>query len=187
LREIFLSKLKVLNQYIVAFNGLDNADYDFDFKVKDEFFTCFENSEIKGGELDVKLILTKKPHSLELNISIKGKVKIICDRCLEEFTEKIKFSDSIPVEFGEVTNFDTDEDFVILSKSENEINISQFIYEFAHFALPFTRTHHNDKSGKSGCNPEMLAIIEKLRPKNEDVEADPRWAKLAEIKNNNVK
>ena len=187
MREIFLAKLKVFNQYIVAFNGLDNSDYDFDFKVKDEFFSCFEASEIKGGDLTVKLILTKKPHSLELQISLKGKVRIICDRCLEEFEEKIKFSDTIMVEFGEQTNFDTDEDYVILSKSENEINISQFIYEFAHFALPFTRIHHNDKTGKSGCNPEMLAILEKHRATKEEKTADPRWEKLAEIKNNIVK
>lgn len=187
MREIFLAILKILNQYIVPFNGLDNADYNFDFSVSDEFFSCFENSEIKGGDLTVNLILTKNAHSLELNISLKGKVRIVCDRCLDEFDEQIKFSDKISVEFGEETNFDTDEDFVILSKSENEINISQFIYEFANFALPFTRYHHADKKGNPGCDPAMLEILEKHRYKNEEKIADPRWAKLAEIKNNNVK
>ncbi len=179
--------MKLLSQYTVPFNGLDNKDYDFDFTVSDEFFACFENSEIKGGDVDVKLILTKKTHSLELDISVSGKVRIECDRCLDEYYEDIDFSNKIMVEFGEETNFDTDDDFVLLKKGENEINISQFIYEFCHFALPFTRYHHDDENGNSGCNPEMLAILDKHRTTNKQETADPRWAKLTEIKNNNVK
>lgn len=176
--------MKILSQYKVPFNGLDNKDYDFDFTVGDEFFACFENSEIKGGDLDIDLILTKKTHSLELEINLSGKVRIACDRCLEEYYEEIDFCDFIQVHFGEETNFDTDEDFVVLSKGENSINISQFIYEFAHFALPFTRCHENDENGNPGCNPEMLAILEKHSITEPEKLADPRWDKLQEIKNN---
>jgi uncharacterized metal-binding protein YceD (DUF177 family) len=176
-----------LNQYTVPFNGLDNTDYDFDFTITDEFFACFEKSEIKGGDVAVKLILTKKTHSLELDITVRGDVKVECDRCLDEYYEEIEFSNKIMVEFGDETNFDTDDDFVFFFYFENEINISQFIYEFCHFALPFTRYHYDDENGNSGCNPEMIAILDKLRTTKTEEIADPRWAKLTEIKNNNVK
>jgi uncharacterized metal-binding protein YceD (DUF177 family) len=176
--------MKVLDQYIVHFNGLDNKDYEFDFAVGDDFFACFENSEVKGGDLDVKLILTKKTHSLELEISLAGRVKVLCDRCLEEYYEDIDFCDFIQVEFGDETNFDTDEDYVTLSKDENSINISQFIYEFAHFALPFVRFHADDENGNPGCNPQMLELIQKHSSVEPENIADPRWAKLQEIKNN---
>ncbi len=179
--------MKFLSQYIVPFNGLDNKDYDFSFTVTDEFFTYFPNSEIKGGNVDVKLVLSKKTHSLELNIHVVGEVKVECDRCLDEYEEDIDFNNKIMVEFADETNFDTDDDFVRLKTGENEINIAQFIYEFCHFGLPFTRYHYDDENGNPGCNPEMLAILDKHRANEKQKTADPRWAKLSEIKNNNVK
>ena len=124
---------------------------------------------------------------MDLNINICGKLKIVCDRCLEEYYEQISFADSINVEFGDETNFDTDKDYVILDRNENEINIAQFIYEFANFALPLAHYHPNDKNGNPGCNPEMLKALKKYSNIKKTKEADPRWEKLKEIKNNNVK
>jgi uncharacterized metal-binding protein YceD (DUF177 family) len=179
--------MKVLTQYSVHFRDLDNSDYEYNFTVSDSFFSCFEKSEIKGGNLDVKLILSKKPNTLELDITLTGRVKIVCDRCLEDYFQDINFNDKISVELGDETNFDTDKDFVILDRNENEINISQFIYEFAHFAIPLSHYHPNDKNGNCGCDPKMLDTLKKYSNSKKNNTVDPRWEKLTEIKNNNVK
>ncbi|PLX09439.1 MAG: hypothetical protein C0596_02575 [Marinilabiliales bacterium] len=173
--------MNYLSQYIVQFHGLDKNEHRFNFTVNDEFFEYFEDGIIKGGDFDVIMILIKKTGSLHLNISLKGSVQIVCDRCLELYKQDIDFEDTVSVEFGDETNFDTNSECVILDKNKSEINISQFIYEFANFALPLQHYHPDDENGNSGCNVEMLELLNKHLIKEEE-KTDPRWDALKELK-----
>ena len=170
-----------LSQYIVPFHGLDNKEACFDFVVNDEFFSYFEEGIIKGGDIDVQIAVVKKSTSLTLTIGLKGAVKIASDRCLEVYSENIEFEDTILVEFGEETDFDTNRDVVILDRNKSEINISQFIYEFANFALPFQHYHPDTADGKLGCNQEMLNLLNEHLLVEEEI-IDPRWEKLKDLK-----
>jgi uncharacterized metal-binding protein YceD (DUF177 family) len=173
-----------LSQYIIPFHGLDSKEHLFNFTVEDAFFDYFETKIIKGGVIDVNLDLIKESNSLHLKLSLKGSVKIICDRCLELYDQDIDFTDTIVVEFGEETNFDTNRDCVILANDKSEINISQFIYEFANFALPLQHYHPDKENGEPGCNKEMLEILNKHIVSEDNKNIDPRWEKLKELKNN---
>jgi uncharacterized protein len=117
------------------------------------FLSFLKKVKLSGGNVDIDLVLIKRANSLHLKLSLKGFVKLACDRCLDEYSQEIKISDTIVVEFGEETNMDSDSDIVILSRAETEINISQFIYEYAHFALPLSRLHPLDNVGS------QLAIL----------------------------
>jgi uncharacterized metal-binding protein YceD (DUF177 family) len=171
-----------LSQYIVPFHDLNDKQHTFDFVVNNEFFNYFEEGIVKGGDIKVQLTVVKKTSGLHLSFSLSGFVKIICDRCLELYNQDINFEDSIFVEFGEETDFDTNRDVVILDKNTSEINISQFIYEFSNFALPLQHYHPDTADGKPGCNPEMLELLNKHLLKKEDQVIDPRWEKLKELK-----
>ena len=167
----------------MPFNGLDNKEKQFDFVVTDEFFEYFEENTIKGGNIDVSLILQKKSHSLHLKIKLNGSVKLICDRCLELYNQDIDFENIIIAQFEDQTNFDTDQDFIIIEEGKTEINIAHFVYEFAHFALPLQHYHPDTDSGESGCSKEMLEVLEKHLIEEKTKVIDPRWEKLYEIKN----
>jgi uncharacterized protein len=67
---------------------------------------------------------------------------------------------------------------------EYELDISHYIYEFVHLALPLKRTHPLDKKGNSTCDPVML---QKLSEHVIDIEkkADPRWDELKKLMNDN--
>ncbi|MDR2009362.1 MAG: DUF177 domain-containing protein [Bacteroidales bacterium] len=182
--------MNYLSQYSIPLNGLDsNKEYKYSFVVNDAFFDFFEKSLIKGGSLDVQVKLNKKSTSLNMEIRISGNVVLPCDRCLDDYNQEIDFADNIAVALSDETNFDTNEDFVTLDRNANEINISQFIYEFSHFALPFIHYHPNDKNGNPTCNPEMLRIIEEhsvhISENNIFDVVDARWEKLIEIKKEN--
>ncbi len=172
-----------LSQYIVPFHSLNDKEHSFVFVANDEFFKEFEEGIIKGGEISVQLAVVKKTNGLHLGFSLNGIVKIVCDRCLELYNEDVDFKDSIFVEFAEVTDFDTNRDVVTLDKNTSEINVSQFIYEFSNFALPFKHCHPDDVNGKPTCNQEMLKLLDKHLLKVEDQVIDPRWEKLVELKN----
>jgi uncharacterized protein len=176
--------VKELRKYVIPFAGLKEGRYEFEFNIDDSFFEHFESSEIMEGKLDVDVILLKKPQFLELDFDIKGKVRTVCDRCLGEFDFPLTYKGKLFFKFGEQSYELTDE-IIILAASEHEINISQYIYEFIHLALPY-RKIHPDINGVSGCDSAMIQKLEELR--TEDIKKtgyNPSWDKLKEITNKN--
>ena len=124
------------NRYVIDLDGLDEKEYFFEMKADDAFYQSYEQGDIKGGDVFIKVSLLKKKSSLLLNFDLSGKVKLVCDRCLEIYEQPIAISDDILVNYGEETNFDTSSDAVTLSRDSSSIDVSQFIYEYSHFALP---------------------------------------------------
>ena len=167
-------------KYVIQFAGLKEGRHEFKFDVDDSFFEQFESSEIKKGKLDVTVILDKNRQVLEMGFFIQGTVQSICDRCLDELDLPLQYQGKLFFKFGEESYELTDE-IIILSSSEYKINISQYIYEFIHLALPY-RKIHPDINGASGCNSGMIQKLESLtnhetREKNYNYS----WDKLKEI------
>jgi uncharacterized metal-binding protein YceD (DUF177 family) len=120
---------------------------------------------------------------LEFDFILKGSVIVTCDRCLDDLEVPVDFSSKLFVKFGDTTEEQTDE-IIVLSHAEHELDISQYIYEFAHLSLPFKRVHP-DKKGKSTCNKEMLKKLDEYIIRNEQEETDPRWDDLKNLLNHN--
>ena len=176
------------NQYIIPLDGLEEKEYSFDFKADDAFFQSYGSGDIEGGDVDVKVTLLKKKTSMLLNFDLSGTVKLTCDRCLELYEQPIEINDDVLVNYGDETNFDTNSDAVTLSREATSIDVSSFIYEYSHFALPIAHYHPDDANGNPTCNPKMMELIDKYKveatEKTEDA-IDPRWEALRELKNNN--
>jgi uncharacterized protein len=176
--------VKDLKKYVIPFAGLKEGRHEFEFDVDDSFFDQFDSSEIKKGKLDVTVILLKYLQVLELSFNIDGLVKTICDRCLDEFDLSVKYEGKLFFKFGEESYELTDE-IIILSSSEHEINISQFIYEYIHLSLPYRRIHP-DINEISGCNPGMIQKLESLKIDDlKEKNYNPSWDKLKEITDKN--
>ena len=95
---------------------------------------------------------------MEVQFLLKGVATVICDRCLDPVDLPVEYDGKIYVKFGEET-VEQDENLLILSRAEDELDVSQYLYEFAHLSLPLKRVHVADETGKNGCNPEMLAKL----------------------------
>jgi uncharacterized metal-binding protein YceD (DUF177 family) len=108
----------------------------------------------------------------------------MCDRCLDEFDFPLTYHGKLFFKFGEKSYELTDE-IIILSSTDHEIDISQYLYEFIHLALPY-RKIHPDKNGESGCNSAMIAKLEALRTDEiKSADLNPAWDKLKEITDKN--
>lgn len=178
--------MKTLNSYIINYSSLKNGNHTFDFHIDNEFFTFFENSEIKIGEIDVAVNMLKANDFLQLGFSIKGIVNTICDRCLENFDMQIEGNYELIVKFGE-TFEEVDEETIIIPRNEYELNVSQYIYEFIHLCLPLAKTHEEYSIDGSKCNEEMVKKLEEYMIRNveedklENKNTDPRWDILKNI------
>jgi len=174
----------LLKQFAIQFASLKPGMYDFKFDINEKFFDHFEESEVKHGKLNVLVELNKQPRMFILNFKITGTVKLICDRCLDDFDLDIDTENRLIVKISNDTKEETDE-IISISESEHSINAAQYIYEFIHLALPSKRTHPENKKGKSGCNKDVLKKLEEHKSKeNIKTEIDPRWESLKKIKFN---
>jgi uncharacterized metal-binding protein YceD (DUF177 family) len=73
-----------------------------------------------------------------------------------------------------------------VNPNEHELDLMQYFLECICLSLPIKRIHPDDISGNSGCNSEMLNILNahKSSTTGEKSENDPRWDKLKDLLNN---
>lgn len=179
-----------LNTYKIPHTKLSNGEHSFVFAVDDAFFAKVNQTDygVKRGNLNVEVHLTKKKDILILDIFIEGTVNIQCDRCLDYFDLPIEYRGNLYVEFGEETSDLSDiYDSMVLAYTEDELDLSQHIYEYVNLSLPYSCVHPEDENGKSQCNQEMLKKLDQYLINDEDdkndEEIDPRWEKLKSLMN----
>jgi uncharacterized metal-binding protein YceD (DUF177 family) len=168
--------------FTIPIGGLKEGLRIFEFKIDSTFFSRFEDSELREGDLKAEVCAEKRSSHMDLMIRITGTVDLPCDRCLETFKHRVACENRILIKFGKAHD-ETDPDIITLAKDENELDLAHFFYEFISLALPIQRVHPSKPGSINGCDPGM---IEKLNEHivNEE-ETDPRWNELKKLINNN--
>lgn len=175
-------EMSLFDGFDILFSNLKTGKHLFNFKVTDSFFEPLDYSEIKKGNLKVKISLNKQSTMMVLDFDIKGTVKLECDRCMEEFDFPIKTKQQLVAKFSNQDLEDANDEIVSLSPNASEINVGQYIYEYIVLAIPYRKVHP-DVKGKSTCNPKMLEKLEQVKIKEGNEQAiDPRWEKLKSLK-----
>jgi len=170
-----------MDDYTIPFYGLKEGVHAYDFEIDNWFFEFFDNPDLPGGKLRVLLSLARKPSFLELEFSFKGHLRLICDRCLDEYDHLVDFEQKMFVRFGDKDEEQSDI-VVVIPKEETRLNVAQYIYEFAALSIPVKKVHPDDENGKGTCNQEMIRKLEQHQ--RDSVEyTDPRWEVLKNLKN----
>lgn len=165
--------MKQLKEYQIPFLGLKVGVHEYEFTLDNAFFDAFEYSEITEAKVFVELALEKQSTMLVLDFSLKGDVQLLCDRCGDPFMQEITSKDRLIVKFGDETGH-TDEDILVLGPSENTVDVAQYLYEYAHLALPAKHVH----ASESECNQEVLAAYKKYAVENDNRDD---WAALKNL------
>lgn len=141
--------------YSIQFKGLAIGKHNFSWQLGKAFFSSFEMSEITDGCVEATLELEKKSDMLTFRFNLKGYAVVMCDRCLDDVSIPIDYAAELFVKFGDETHEET-ADLLILAYEEHEIDVSHYLYEYAHLALPYRRVHPDDANGEPTCNKEMM-------------------------------
>ena len=144
-------EMDIEKRYSIEYKGLKNSIFDFDFEVDDALFTHYESRDIKGGECQVRATMLKNDRQLDFDITIKGSVVCECDRCLEDCSIEIDYAGHLVVRLSDEQG-EYDGEVMWLSPAENEVNLTQYIYESIVLSLPYQRVHPEGE-----CNPDMIA------------------------------
>ncbi len=174
-------KLNYFRQFILQHKELGIGIHNYSFCIDKRFFERIKHSELKKGNVNVDLKLEKKERLLLLDFSISGEVNVMCDRCLDYYNQPIKGQEILTLQIG---NKNSEESFNVstIPESQNEIDISNYIYEYICLLIPLKCVHPEDKNGKSLCNAEIIKKINELSNYNS---SDSRWEVLKKISFNN--
>lgn len=127
----------------IDLRNLENAPIDLQLTLGDSYFAALDQDEILGGE--VRVAVSAKAvagDSFLFRISVAGKVRVLCDRCLEEVTLPVETTEQMALRYGAETDAaDESYDVTVIPFSANTYDLSWDIYEFIALALPIQRTH----------------------------------------------
>lgn len=178
-----------LSKYEIAFKGLAEGSHQFNYEIDDRFFEKFENSLVVKGQLIANVTFNKQSTLLSIDMAVKGTVELMCDRCLDNYDQKVKHKSKLFVKFGSQTEEMSDE-MIVIPLDQHLIDISQYLYELIVLGLPIKHVHPNNKSGKSDCNPEMINklneyLVEEVSAgAEEEPVIDERWNELKKLLDN---
>ncbi len=155
--------LSEIKNYDIAFAGLKEGEYCFDFEINKEFFKFFDYSEIKETEVKVKLTLTKRHSFLILDFNLRGTVNLNCDRCNRAYNQLINNDFHLIVKFeNDIIDDNSDDDIIFIPRADCKINIASFIYEYVNLALPMRRVHLSEED----CDQQIINKLNNISEEN---------------------
>jgi len=179
--------MKSLSEYNIKFEGLKQGTHFFEFDVDNAFFEEFDCFEFKDAAIAVGLEFEKQSTIMVLTFDFLGTITVPCDRCLDEVEVEFGGEEKLFVKFGNEEYDDTDE-ILMLPIHEYELNVAKHIYEFLNVNIPQKRIH-----SEGLCNQDVVDKLEDVAPaankeeKDNEIDVDPRWASLRDIKLNKNK
>ena len=169
-----------MSEYVVQFSELKEDRETFEFLLEDSFFKVFQSSEWENGRIKVIVIARKRFDGITFEFSLNGELKVRCDRCLEAFSLHVNIDDRLFVKYGQKDK-ELDDDVVFVSPDENQIDLSQFLYEYLVLSIPVKKVHPVDERGNTVCNMGMIEKLKKHIVSEESEEIDPRWNDLKKL------
>lgn len=168
--------------YTIPLNGLKDGSYSYDFQVDGDFFRSYPESLISECSLGLTVDLEKVSGNFDLQFHLSGDILVTCDRCLGEYRQAVNSDNRLVVRTGEVYD-DSDPELLIIPVGMTDLDLSQFIYDYSHLALPIRKVHPDGPDGRSGCDPEMLGRLSGYRSAGEGTR--PEWDRLKDLLNEN--
>lgn len=172
-------------EYTVNIVGLTNQVHHFDFEMGNDFFERYGSGLISEGSLEAEVTLDKRETFIDAIFSIRGTVKLVCDRSLDPFDEGIRSNRKLVFKYGD-SNEEISDEIVMIQRDTERLELGQYIFEFIVLELPMKRLHPRFRDEEADDDSVGKIIYTSKSPKSEDDtdgdSIDPRWEKLKKLK-----
>lgn len=182
------------DKYTVKLSDLSKDTTRYEFHLDNEFFSMVKDATIEKGDLLAVVTIKKGPESFRFDFSIKGKLVVTCDRCLDDMNQAISTEDYLTVKYG-TENQEESDTVVVVSTKDDTIDLAWYMYEFIALNIPMRHVHPEGQ-----CNQEMESRLAAMTTttvrEDNDSESeqeggedamDPRWEILRKLKNDDNK
>lgn len=170
-----------MESYRINILGLSLSVHQFQFELGNEFFRKYDKGLVSDGKFEAEITIDKRETFLETDFKIKGTVKLVCDRSLDEFDQPIDITRRIIFKYGD-QDLEVSEDVIMIQHGTDSLEIGQYIYEFIALAIPMKKLHprFQDEADEGGI---IYSSGPDEEEKKED-EIDPRWEMLKKLNKN---
>ena len=157
---------------------MQDGEHNFDFIVSPNRLDV-DAVEIVT-DTTVKVNLYKAGNQFDLNINLKGKFKLLCDRCMEDYIQE--FNNSFEViykyEFGKDEIDNEEDDIKFISPKTNFIDLIEDVRDYIILSIPMKHVPGERDGICTYCNKDTSVILNIVRQK----EISPVWEKLIQTK-----
>jgi len=175
--------MKAFKQYEIPISRLKIGVHEFDYIVDWRFFEHFEESLIKQGHFNVKVLLDKQSEHWVVTFEIKGDLDTECDRCLAPISLPVSGVNTVVVKYNEDDNpIEENEEIMYVSREMHTWNVARLIYEFISLSVPIKKVYDCENETVKPCDEEMLKRLTGEVATSGD---DPAWNALKQIDLNN--
>ncbi len=173
----FSDEMEKENEYLIPVSGLAIGTHSYRYEIGDDFFAGMDYSEVKHGNVVVRLDIDRAETMLTLSFDIEGSVQVTCDRCAEEFDIPIGSEQTFYIKLN-TENAEEADDIAVIAPDQRDYDIRPLIYEYIILSIPIHRVHPEGQ-----CNPKVLDLLgeHKTQDSEEPTETDPRWSALKDI------
>ncbi|PRY05375.1 uncharacterized metal-binding protein YceD (DUF177 family) [Pontibacter ummariensis] len=185
--------MKKLRDYEIGIDRLANKRHYYEFELGDAFFDLFGKELIQGGKLLAKVELDKTESLLTFHFDIKGHVRLVCDRSLDEFDHPVDIDQTFRIKYGE-ENAELDDDLWQITPNTQVISIAQHLYDYIGLSLPMKKLHPRfveEADDEEEDNDQDILIYSSRKGAETDGEeddddddeddVDPRWNALRNL------
>ena len=170
--------MKSLVEYLIPYKGLSIGKHEYQFHVQDSFFAALESEGLDKGDLMVNIVLDKQSRLMAAELSIKGNIKLVCDRCLGLFEFPIDVEYEQIYKYGESPD-NKEDDIIYLHDNEYQIDMSLLILENILLEIPIKKVHPDNEDEEPTCDPKQLKLINTYANQKQ---TDHRWDALKNLK-----
>lgn len=172
-------------QFDLAIAKLALKTHPFAFELDRAFFERFEQNIIQDGNLHVDLALTKTERVLTLDFHIKGTVKLICDRSLDEFDYPIDVQEQLLVRYGDKVA-ELDDNVLQITPETQTLPIAEHLFDYIALAVPMKKLHprfQNEPDENPDADSTFIFSTRSQDDADDDDEenTDPRWNALRNL------
>jgi uncharacterized protein len=169
-----------MDSYRINILGLSLNIHQFHYEFGNEFFGKYDKELVSEGKFTVDVVLDKRETFLETEFKIKGSVKLVCDRSLDEFDYPVNFTRRMIFKYGD-QDVEVSEDVMMIHHGTESLEIGQYIYEFIALAIPMKKLHPRFQDESEEDN--LIYTSDSADEKKAD-EIDPRWEMLKKLNKN---
>jgi uncharacterized metal-binding protein YceD (DUF177 family) len=174
-------------EFEIAYVGLKPGVHEYNYEISDRFFERFQQQDFRNCKANIKLLLDKRNGFMLLKFEIGGSLEVNCDRCNSNLPLELWDDFNITVKMVEdpelMNGREDDPDVYYIGKSENHVDVANWIYEFINLSLPMQKTCGFEKMDGPICNKEALDILKKLESEETKAKENPIWKGLEKFKN----
>jgi uncharacterized metal-binding protein YceD (DUF177 family) len=170
-----------IQTYRIPHIGLKKEVHEFSYELTEAFFANFDNALIQKCNIQVNISFDNRQEPYTAEIDLDGIVWSDCDRCTASIPVTIHATFVVYIKYtSNETEIDTDEmEIIYVSREEQYIDLSQFLYDFVHLSIPVHVIC--DNPGKTEyCDMEIIGLLEEQQKEEDTI--DPRWGDLDKLK-----